>query len=62
MGTVHVQIREDADGQAVLNAVSVHMSQALKGAHAVHNLSVQIEKEQFLNGLEPEKRMLVTHF
>jgi len=56
-----VQVKEDADEQAVLAALNSYLSQSLREAHAINNLTIQIEKEQFLNLLEPEKRALISH-
>lgn len=60
VGTIHIQVKEDADEQTVLTAVNTFFSQNLKGSHTINNLSIQIEKEQFLNILDPEKRMLIS--
>jgi len=52
VGTLHVQVHRDADKQRTLNMISNFFKESPMG---ITNLSVQIETEKFLSGLDPEK-------
>ena len=58
VGSLHIQVREDADEQGVLTAVNEFFSQS---SLTFESLVLQLEKERFLVSLPPEQRML-EHF
>eukprot|EP01083_Nonionella_stella_P136365 414929_1 len=53
IGTLHLQVSEDADQQAILKVVSARFAQHL----GTTNLTVQLEKETFLQNMDPSVRM-----
>lgn len=53
IGTFHLQIAEDANQQEILSIVSRRFQEH----HHISNLTVQIEKEAFLQNIDPSIRM-----
>lgn len=51
IGTLHVQVREDADEQRMLQQISDLFKESGVG---IANLSIQVEKDKFLATVEPE--------
>lgn len=58
IGSVHVQVGPDADSRAVVSAVSdLFMNANLN----ISQMTVQVERETFLQTLDPKRRMMITH-
>ena len=56
VGSLHVQVKENADEQHILNLVNSYFKEKGHGGLHVAHLCIQIEKEKFVKQLTPEKR------
>jgi len=56
VGSLHIQVKESADEQHILNVVNSYFKDKSKGGINIAHLCIQIEKEMFLKELSPEKR------